>query len=70
MLSRWPQQFPIAAPNSPHAHGKKFVGLLQLVGSLKTYVPFAKEPYTQDLYSSKENYIFAACAPARIYTKH
>jgi len=31
---------------------------LRLVGSLKKYVSFAKEPYKRDLYSAKETYHF------------
>ena len=34
------------------------MGWPQLVGSLKMWVSFAKEPYKKDLYSAKEIYIF------------
>jgi len=34
------------------------MGWLRLVGSLQTWVSFAKEPYKSDLYSAKETYNF------------
>jgi len=35
---------------------------LRLVGSLKMWVSFAKDPYKRDLYSAKKSYIFNEAA--------
>jgi len=41
-----------------HAWHTLAMSWLRLVGSLKIWVSFAKEPYERDLYSAKETYVF------------